>query len=140
MNEKCLNDIIRYCKTEAKETQLEYWEVAFTRRDIREYAGWEHMPLRRAIEMLYEMEYIVKVYGSERSRHVYKLNMESDDQPGSVDDLSGDGGGSGGSSGCSLNAGRLRPAAPSAILALLFLLGLTRVLAPAAACRPGLAK
>ena len=78
VNAKCLSDIMRYCKEQAKGTGLNYWEIEFTRRLIREYARWEHMPLRRAFEKLLEMEYIYLVRGGDRSKHYYKLNMEED--------------------------------------------------------------
>jgi len=84
VNEKCLNDVVKFCKDRARETQLNFWEVLFTRRDIREFARWEHMPLRRAFEKLLEMEYIYKVFGYERSRHTYKLCMEDESPVGDI--------------------------------------------------------
>jgi hypothetical protein len=84
VNAKCLNDIIRFCKEQAKGTGLRYWEIEFTRRVIRDYSKWEHMPLRRAFEKLFEMEYIFLVRGGDRSRHHYKLNIEEGSLEGGI--------------------------------------------------------
>ena len=77
VNEQCLNAIVRYCKEHAKDNgaEREYDEVTFSRRDIREYMGWEQTPLRRAFEVLEDMEYLVRIWGGDRSRHLYKLNV-----------------------------------------------------------------
>ena len=78
VNEKCLNDITRYCKEKSKELNMKYYEIMFTRKEIRDYANWEHMPLRRAFEKLFDMEYIVRSFGKDRARFYYKLNIDEE--------------------------------------------------------------
>ncbi|HMB00442.1 MAG TPA: CHC2 zinc finger domain-containing protein [Spirochaetota bacterium] len=79
VNKNLLEMVSGFCQKKAQQTKLKYYDVLFTRRDIREYTGWDHTPVRRAIEKLVELEYILRVFSSERGKHHYKLNMESDD-------------------------------------------------------------
>lgn len=81
VNTTCLNMIVEHCKEKAKGTQKAYHEITFTRRDIRQFTGWEQRPLRRSLEVLLDMEYLVKVQGRERSRHYYKLNADDPHDP-----------------------------------------------------------
>jgi len=76
VNRKLLEDIERFCQARLKGTTLKLYEVLFCRREIREYCGWEHRPLRRAFEALLEMEYLTRVFGADRTRHLYRLAVD----------------------------------------------------------------
>ena len=78
VNKALLEMVENFCKAKVRETRLKYYDVVFTRRDIREHTGWDHTPVRRAIEKLIELEYIVRVFTSERGKHHYKLNMDDE--------------------------------------------------------------
>lgn len=75
VNQKMILDIERFCKDRAKETQMQYFEIPFSRRDLREFCGWEETPCRRAFEALEQLEFIRRSYGVEgRARWYYKLS------------------------------------------------------------------
>jgi len=80
-DQKCLDGIIKFCKTEAKKSKMEYYEIPFSRADLRWYLGWERRPIRTSFENLIEMEYIYRVYGSGKGSHYYKLNIDKGTDP-----------------------------------------------------------
>jgi molybdopterin-guanine dinucleotide biosynthesis protein len=80
VNRDLLMKIVMFCKERAKETSLKYYEVAFTRREIREYLGWDLLPVRRSFEKLLGLEYIYHTYGGGNGRHYYKVNVEDDNE------------------------------------------------------------
>ncbi len=81
VNQNMLGGIETYCKEKSKDTGLPLHEVPFTRREVREFLHWEHVPCRRAFEKLFEMEYIERSYGHERARHYYRLSLDESGKP-----------------------------------------------------------
>lgn len=75
VNRSILQIIASYGKLRAEGKELSPTDVTWTRKEIRDFCGWEHVPVSRAINKLMEMEYVVKIFGKERSLHHYKLNL-----------------------------------------------------------------
>jgi hypothetical protein len=57
-------------------------DVAFTRRDIREYTGWPHARVKRYIEQLVEMEYLVLESGRRGFLYRYRLLYDGQGKEG----------------------------------------------------------
>ena len=79
-NAKCLEVIKQFCREEVKETKMKYYEKVFTMMDIHKYSSMPMSTVKKAFYRLKDDEYIVRTYGRHKTRHYYKLNIESDDE------------------------------------------------------------
>lgn len=61
---------------------VERTDVVFTRRDIREYAGWSNSRLHRYIKELIELEYVLVDSGRNGSKYRYRLAYEGQGKDG----------------------------------------------------------
>lgn len=61
---------------------IERTDVVFTRRDIREYAGWSNSRLHRYIRELVELEYVLVESGRNGSKYRYRLAYEGQGKDG----------------------------------------------------------
>ena len=57
---------------------LEPGDYPFSRREIREYAGWSHAQVKRHISQLEELEYIYPMTGRRGKEYVYELRYEDE--------------------------------------------------------------
>jgi DNA-binding MarR family transcriptional regulator len=63
-----------YCGEKVKEKRISLYECPFSRREIREYSGWDLTTTRRLFDELEKLEYIRKVRGDKRGmQYLYKL-------------------------------------------------------------------
>ena len=63
-----------YCSEHVKEKKIGIYEFKFSRREIRDYAGWEQTTAKRIFDELEDLEYIRRVRGNKSgSRYLYQL-------------------------------------------------------------------
>jgi DNA-binding MarR family transcriptional regulator len=63
-----------YCGEKVKEKRISLYECPFSRREIREYAGWDLTTTKRLFDELEGLEYIRRVSGVKRgTRYLYTL-------------------------------------------------------------------
>jgi len=78
--------IVRYCSGKVKEKRMGLYEFRFSRREIRDYAGWDEATTRRVFDELERLEYIRRVRGEKQGmRYLYQLVPYNG--KGGVDDL-----------------------------------------------------
>ncbi len=66
--------ILIYCSEKVKEKRIGLYECTFSRREIREHAGWDEATARRLLKELEGLEYIRRVSGARQgTRYLYKL-------------------------------------------------------------------
>ncbi len=63
-----------YCGKQVKEKRIGLFELKFSRREIREYGGWDPATAKRLFDELEDLEYIRKVSGGKQgTRYLYRL-------------------------------------------------------------------
>ena len=63
-----------YCIGRIKEKRIALHELTFSRREVREYAGWDEAAARRLFDELERLEYIRRVRGDgQGTRYLYRL-------------------------------------------------------------------
>lgn len=71
--DRMLEDRIEEIRSDGKEKVPLKNDLQFTRRQIREYSGWAHTRVRRYIDQLVEMEYLVAESGRFGAAYRYRL-------------------------------------------------------------------
>ena len=62
-----------YCSEQVKEKRIGLYELKFSRREIRDFAGWEMTTAKRILDELESLEYIRKLRGSMGKKFLYTL-------------------------------------------------------------------
>ena len=66
--------IVRYCTGKVKEKRMGLYEFKFSRREIRDCAGWEQTTAKRLFDELEALEYIRRVRGEKQGmQYLYRL-------------------------------------------------------------------
>jgi Fic family protein len=66
--------IEEYCAGQVKKKRIGLYEQKFSRREIREYGGWDPATTKRLFDELEDLEYIRKVSGgTQGTRYLYRL-------------------------------------------------------------------
>ena len=72
-----LKNILSYCLNRSKDSEIEYNEVYFSKRDIwLEYKNYHMSTLKKIFNKLIDEEYIVRYYDRNKSNNYYKLNVD----------------------------------------------------------------
>jgi hypothetical protein len=73
-----------HCQHEGDRRGVPATDVEFSRRLVRDMSQMDHLPARRAVESLLELEYLVVVRGGIRSRHHYRMASHVSRQGGAL--------------------------------------------------------
>ena len=72
-----LKNILNYCINESKDSEIDYNEVTFSKKDIwLEYQNYNMSTLRKIFNKLLREEYIVKIYTKDKANNYYRLNVD----------------------------------------------------------------
>ncbi len=76
-----LDDMVEKMAKQSKK-HIERTEIIFSRRDIREYAGWSNSRVHRYLKELVELEYVFVDSGQNGSKYCYRLAYEGQGKEG----------------------------------------------------------
>ncbi|MGH8612589.1 MAG: CHC2 zinc finger domain-containing protein [Gammaproteobacteria bacterium] len=84
--------IHRYVERRAVQEQCAVAEVAFTRRDVREFSGWSDYQIKTHVQQLEDLEYLIPLSGRRGQQFTYRLAWNGEESrflPGlvSLEDL-----------------------------------------------------
>ena len=65
--------ILKYCMEQVKEKRIGLYEFKFSRREIREYAGWKLTTAKEVLDDLNSLEYVRRVRGSQGKKYIYTV-------------------------------------------------------------------
>jgi DNA primase catalytic core len=87
-----LGVIHRYVEGRATREQSNAAEVAFTRRDVREFSGWSDYQIKTHVQQLEDLEYLIPLSGRRGQQFTYRLAWNGEESrfvPGlvSLDEL-----------------------------------------------------
>jgi len=68
---KLFEEIYKMAKEKA---DSDIHHFTFSRKDIRDYAGWGHFQIKVHLRELLDLEYLTCISGAPRKRHLYQLN------------------------------------------------------------------
>ncbi|RUM41119.1 MAG: hypothetical protein DSY80_09300, partial [Desulfocapsa sp.] len=79
---KLLDHIREMVIKRSEEQRISVKEYSFTRRDIREYTGWSDTQVKRHINQLVDLEYLISLVGSKGREYKYELKYVEEIEPG----------------------------------------------------------